>query len=56
LSGVQISLVSAHILSDVFSIEWGLRKLIFKESDLDEQVILQQLVDLVVADVFIIRY
>jgi protein phosphatase 1 regulatory subunit 37 len=38
LSGVQITLASAATLSDVFSIEWGLRKLIFKECDLDEVV------------------
>ncbi|EIN04586.1 hypothetical protein PUNSTDRAFT_47270 [Punctularia strigosozonata HHB-11173 SS5] len=36
LSGVQISLEHAHILSDVFTIEWGLRKLVLRECDLDE--------------------
>ncbi|KAF9016025.1 hypothetical protein BDZ89DRAFT_1166498 [Hymenopellis radicata] len=39
LSGVQLTLASASILSDVFAIEWGLRKLVFKECDLDEQVL-----------------
>lgn len=38
LSGITISLSSAAVLSDVFTIEWGLRKLIFKECDLDEYV------------------
>lgn len=38
LSGVQITVTSASILSDVFTIEWGLRKLILKECDLDEHV------------------
>jgi protein phosphatase 1 regulatory subunit 37 len=38
LSGVQIIVTSATILSDVFTIEWGLRKLILKECDLDEHV------------------
>jgi hypothetical protein len=38
LSGVQITMPSAAVLSDVFTIEWGLRKLIFKECDLDENV------------------
>jgi protein phosphatase 1 regulatory subunit 37 len=37
-SGVQLTLASASVLSDVFTIEWGLRKLIFKECDLDEHV------------------
>jgi hypothetical protein len=38
LSGVQITMSSAVILSDVFTIEWGLRKLTLKECDLDEHV------------------
>ena len=38
LSGVQITVTSAIILSDVFTIEWGLRKLTLKECDLDEHV------------------
>ena len=38
LSGVQLNFVKASILSDVFSIEWGLRKLVFRECDLDEFV------------------
>ena len=38
LSGVQITVTSAAILSDVFTIEWGLRKLTLKECDLDEHV------------------
>lgn len=36
-SGVQLNFVSASILSDVFTIEWGLRKLLFRECDLDDQ-------------------
>jgi hypothetical protein len=38
LSGAQLTLASAAILSDVFTIEWGLRKLVFRECDLDDQV------------------
>ena len=37
-SGVQLTITSASILSDVFTIEWGLRKLVFRECDLDDQV------------------
>lgn len=37
-SGVQLTLSSASILSDVFAIEWGLRKVVFRECDLDEYV------------------
>ncbi|KAI6040774.1 hypothetical protein EDC04DRAFT_2566656 [Pisolithus marmoratus] len=36
LSGVQLTPTSAAILSDMFSIEWGLRKLTLRECDLDE--------------------
>ncbi|KDR79326.1 hypothetical protein GALMADRAFT_243316 [Galerina marginata CBS 339.88] len=39
LSGVQLTFTSASILSDVFSIEWGLRKLVFRECDLDELIL-----------------
>ncbi|KAF5343098.1 hypothetical protein D9758_016016 [Tetrapyrgos nigripes] len=35
-SGVQLTPASAGILADVFTIEWGLRKLVFRECDLDE--------------------
>ena len=38
LSGVQLTVGSASVLSDIFTIEWGLRKLVFKECDLDELV------------------
>lgn len=38
LSGIQVSLTTAAILSDIFAIEWGLRKLVFRECDLDEYV------------------
>jgi protein phosphatase 1 regulatory subunit 37 len=38
LSGVEITISSATILSDVFTIEWGLRKVILKECNLDEHV------------------
>ena len=37
-SGIQLNLGIASVLSDVFTIEWGLRKLVFKECDLDEHV------------------
>ncbi|KAF7984923.1 hypothetical protein HWV62_9827 [Athelia sp. TMB] len=36
LSGAQLTFTSASILSDVFTIEWGLRKVVFRECDLDE--------------------
>ncbi|KAF9555391.1 RNI-like protein [Agrocybe pediades] len=39
LSGVQLTFTSASILSDVFSIEWGLRKLVFRECDLDDYIL-----------------
>ncbi|KAK7051764.1 hypothetical protein R3P38DRAFT_3343862 [Favolaschia claudopus] len=35
-SGVQLTITSASILADVLSIEWGLRKAVFRECDLDE--------------------
>ncbi|KAJ7241653.1 hypothetical protein C8J57DRAFT_1192532 [Mycena rebaudengoi] len=35
-SGVQLTPASAHILADVLSIEWGLRKAVFRECDLEE--------------------
>ena len=38
LSGIQLTVGVASVLSDVFTIEWGLRKLVFKECDLDEHV------------------
>jgi protein phosphatase 1 regulatory subunit 37 len=38
LSGVQLTPTSAAILSDVFTIEWGLRKLTLRECDLDDYV------------------
>jgi hypothetical protein len=37
-SGVQLTFTSASILADVLSIEWGLRKAVFKECDLEELV------------------
>ncbi|KAJ7580302.1 hypothetical protein C8J56DRAFT_272227 [Mycena floridula] len=36
LSGVQLTPTSAQILADVLCIEWGLRRLICKECDLEE--------------------
>ncbi|EKM53275.1 uncharacterized protein PHACADRAFT_175669 [Phanerochaete carnosa HHB-10118-sp] len=39
LSGVQLAIGSASVLSDVFTIEWGLRKLVMKECDLDEHIL-----------------
>ncbi|PIL27549.1 hypothetical protein GSI_10700 [Ganoderma sinense ZZ0214-1] len=38
-SGIQLNLGVASVLSDVFTIEWGLRKLVFKECDLDEIIL-----------------
>ncbi|TFK65923.1 RNI-like protein [Pluteus cervinus] len=35
-SGAQLTITSASVLSDVFTIEWGLRKVIFRECDLDD--------------------
>ncbi|KAJ7054276.1 hypothetical protein C8F01DRAFT_1031529 [Mycena amicta] len=35
-SGVQLTFTTASILADVLSIEWGLRKAVFRECDLDE--------------------
>ncbi|KAJ7123492.1 hypothetical protein C8R44DRAFT_620615 [Mycena epipterygia] len=35
-SGVQLTFASASILADVLSIEWGLRKAVFRECDLDD--------------------
>ena len=37
-SGVQLNPTSAAILSDVFTIEWGLRRVTFKECGLDDRV------------------
>ncbi|KAJ7123502.1 hypothetical protein C8R44DRAFT_875693 [Mycena epipterygia] len=37
-SGVQLTFASASILADVLSIEWGLRKAVFRECDLDDLV------------------
>ncbi len=37
-SGIQLNPTSAAILSDVFTIEWGLRRLTFKECGLDDRV------------------
>ncbi|KAI9512011.1 hypothetical protein F5148DRAFT_1166859 [Russula earlei] len=39
LSGVQLNPTSAAILSDVFTIEWGLRRLTFKECGLDDRIL-----------------
>ncbi|KAJ8463748.1 hypothetical protein ONZ51_g10047 [Trametes cubensis] len=39
LSGIQLNVGTASVLSDVFTIEWGLRKLVFKECDLDEHIL-----------------
>ncbi|KAI0746800.1 RNI-like protein [Daedaleopsis nitida] len=39
LSGIQLTLGIASVLSDVLTIEWGLRKLVFKECDLDEHTL-----------------
>ncbi|KAI0002469.1 hypothetical protein BJV74DRAFT_876497 [Russula compacta] len=38
-SGVQLNPTSAVILSDVFTIEWGLRRLTFKECSLDDRIL-----------------
>lgn len=49
-SGVQLTMTSASILSDVFTIEWGLRKLVFRECDLDDQVLKPMLHALLIPD------
>ncbi|KAG5637415.1 hypothetical protein H0H81_004673 [Sphagnurus paluster] len=49
-SGVQLTITSASILSDVFSIEWGLRKLVFRECDLDEHNLKPMLHALLIPD------
>ncbi|KAG7440205.1 RNI-like protein [Guyanagaster necrorhizus] len=38
-SGVQLTTAKATVLGDVFTIEWGLRRLVFKECDLDENIL-----------------
>ncbi|KAK0443366.1 uncharacterized protein EV420DRAFT_1649300 [Desarmillaria tabescens] len=38
-SGVQLTTGKATVLGDVFTIEWGLRRLVFKECDLDENIL-----------------
>ncbi|KAA1472653.1 RNI-like protein [Dentipellis sp. KUC8613] len=38
-SGVQLTPMIAATLADVFTIEWGLRRLIFRECDLDERIL-----------------
>ncbi|KAI0042771.1 RNI-like protein, partial [Auriscalpium vulgare] len=38
-SGVQLSPTSSATLSDVFTIEWGLRRLTFRECDLDDRIL-----------------
>ncbi|KAI0254503.1 hypothetical protein BJV78DRAFT_1121395 [Lactifluus subvellereus] len=38
-SGVQLNPTSAAILSDVFTIEWGLRRVTFKECGLDDRIL-----------------
>ncbi|KAH9006498.1 hypothetical protein EDB86DRAFT_2874407 [Lactarius hatsudake] len=38
-SGVQLNPTSAAILSDVFAIEWGLRRVTFKECGLDDRIL-----------------
>ena len=43
---MQLTAGAASVLSDVFTIEWGLRKLVFKECDLDELVSVALLVSL----------
>ncbi|KDQ52233.1 hypothetical protein JAAARDRAFT_40347 [Jaapia argillacea MUCL 33604] len=39
LSGLLLSPSTSAILSDVFTIEWGLRKLVLRECDLDEAIL-----------------
>lgn len=38
LSGIQLTPHAAAALSDILTIEWGLRKLVLRECDLDELV------------------
>ncbi|KAG5644426.1 hypothetical protein DXG03_008521 [Asterophora parasitica] len=49
-SGVQLTITSASILSDVFTIEWGLRKVVFRECDLDEHILKPVLHALLIQD------
>lgn len=49
-SGIQITVASAAILSDVLAIEWGLRKVVFKECDLDEAILKPLLHALLIPD------
>ncbi|CCM02426.1 uncharacterized protein FIBRA_04524 [Fibroporia radiculosa] len=49
-SGVQMTVGSASVLSDVFTIEWGLRKLVFKECDLDDLILKPILHSLLIPD------
>ncbi|KZT70603.1 RNI-like protein [Daedalea quercina L-15889] len=50
LSGIQLTVGSASVLSDIFTIEWGLRKLVFKECDLDEHILKPILHSLLIPD------
>ena len=50
LSGVQLTPIKAQILSDVFSIEWGMRKLVLRECDLDERTLKPVLHALLITD------
>ncbi|KAG6828374.1 hypothetical protein H0H92_008216 [Tricholoma furcatifolium] len=49
-SGVQLTVMSASVLSDVLTIEWGLRKLAFKECDLNEHILKPILHSLLIPD------
>ncbi|ESK86946.1 leucine-rich repeat-containing protein 68-like [Moniliophthora roreri MCA 2997] len=49
-SGIQLTPASASILADVFTIEWGLRKLVFRECDLDEHTLKPMLHSLLISN------
>ncbi|KNZ78735.1 Leucine-rich repeat-containing protein 68 [Termitomyces sp. J132] len=49
-SGVQLTFASSSILSDVFTIEWGLRKLVFRECNLDEHILKPMLHSLLIPE------
>ncbi|EIW75443.1 hypothetical protein CONPUDRAFT_112021 [Coniophora puteana RWD-64-598 SS2] len=53
LSGVQLTPTSAAILSDVFTIEWGLRKLTLRECDLDEHTLKPMLHSLLIPNTLV---
>ena len=43
LTSVRLTIEASAVLADVLSIEWGLRKLILRDCDLDEAVSLSSI-------------